>query len=197
MIEFQCAVQLPPAVGPERAAVAQEGMAIWLALGEVAQVVLPALVLTFVIDYFGVRIAPDLYLDRPWFGGDMLPLRYLASLFLVHDFWSLGLAPGINQPFWSLSFEALYYVVFGIAFFARSRWKWLAIAVALLLSGPIIAALLPVWLLGFYCYRLTKHRQLPFGLAALAFIVGLALLALAPTIRASKLPPKLHTVSEL
>ncbi len=148
-------------------------------------VVLPALVLTFVIDYFGVRIAPDLYLDRPWFGGDMLPLRYLASLFLVHDFWSLGLAPGINQPFWSLSFEALYYVVFGIAFFARSRWKWLAIAVALLLSGPIIAALLPVWLLGFYCYRLTKHRQLPFGLAALAFIVGLALLALAPTIRAS------------
>jgi peptidoglycan/LPS O-acetylase OafA/YrhL len=145
-------------------------------------VVLPALVLTLVIDYAGVRIAPDLYLDRPWFGGDMLPLRYLASLFLVNDFWGLGLTPGINQPFWSLSFEALYYVVFGIAFFARSRWKWLAIAFALLLGGPVIAALLPIWMLGFYCYRLTKNWQPPVGLSALAFLIGLGLLAASPTI---------------
>lgn len=146
-------------------------------------VVLPAMLLTVVIDYAGVRIAPDLYLGRPWYGGDMLPLRYLASFFLVHDFWSIGLAPGINQPFWSLSFEALYYVVFGIAFFARSRWKWVSVVVALLLSGPVIAALLPVWLLGFYCYRLTKHWQPPVAVSALAFMVGLGLLAMAPTIR--------------
>jgi peptidoglycan/LPS O-acetylase OafA/YrhL len=148
-------------------------------------VVLPALLLTFVIDYAGVRIAPELYIDRPWFGGDMLPLRYLASLFLVHDFWSMGLTPGINQPFWSLSFEALYYVVFGVAFFARSRWKWMAIAIALVLCGPVIAALLPIWLLGFYCYRLTRHWHPPVGISALAFLVGLGLLALSPTIHAA------------
>jgi peptidoglycan/LPS O-acetylase OafA/YrhL len=146
-------------------------------------VVLPALLLTLVIDYAGVRIAPDLYLNRPWYGGDMEPLRYLASFFLVHDFWNLGLAPGTNQPFWSLSFEGLYYVVFGIAFFARSRWKWCAVAAALLISGPIIAALLPVWLLGFYCYRLTKHWQAPFAASVLAFIAGLGLLVMSPAIR--------------
>lgn len=148
-------------------------------------VVLPALLLTFVIDYAGVRIAPELYIDRPWFGGDMLPLRYLASLFLVQDFWGMGLTPGINQPFWSLSFEALYYVVFGVAFFARSRWKWVAIAIALVLSGPVIAALLPIWLLGFYCYRLTRHWHPPVGVSALAFLVGMGLLALSPTIHAA------------
>ena len=147
-------------------------------------VVLPALLLTVVIDYAGVRIAPDLYLGRPWYGGDMEPLRYLASFFLVHDFWSLGLAPGINQPFWSLSFEGLYYVVFGIAFFAHSRWKWLAVVVALLISGPVITALLPVWLLGFYCYRLTKRWQPPVAVSGLAFLAGLILLAMSPTIRA-------------
>jgi peptidoglycan/LPS O-acetylase OafA/YrhL len=144
--------------------------------------VLPALLLTFVIDHAGVRIAPELYLGRPWFGGDMLPLRYIASLFLVHDFWSLALTPGINQPFWSLSFEALYYVVFGIAFFARSRWKWLAIVLALLLSGPVITALLPIWMLGVYCYRLTKNWEPPVGVSALAFVAGLGLLAASPTI---------------
>lgn len=146
-------------------------------------VVLPAMLLTVVIDYAGVRIAPGLYLGQPWYGGDMLPLRYLASLFMVQDFWSLGLAPGINQPFWSLSFEALYYVVFGVAFFARSRWKWLAAAVALLLGGPVIAALLPIWLLGFYSYRLTRRWQLPSGASAVAFVLGLGMLAMSPTLR--------------
>jgi peptidoglycan/LPS O-acetylase OafA/YrhL len=157
-------------------------------------VVLPALLLTLVIDYAGVRIAPDLYLNRPWYGGDMEPLRYLASFFLVHDFWSLGLTPGINQPFWSLSFEGLYYVVFGIAFFAHSRWKWCAITVTLLISGPIIAVMLPVWLMGFYCYRMTKQWHPPLAVSMLAFIAGLGLLSMSPAIRTHMSTLAIHGV---
>ena len=146
-------------------------------------VVMPALALTFVIDYAGVRIAPELYLGQPWYAGDMPLLRYLASALMLQEFWHVDLVPGINGPFWSLSFEAVYYVVFGIAFFARSRWKWLAIVLALLAAGPVIAALLPIWALGFYSYHLTKHLHLAPALNWLAFLLGLAMLALSPMLR--------------
>lgn len=146
-------------------------------------VVLPALALTFVIDYAGVRIAPELYLGQPWFAGDMPLLRYLASALMLQEFWHIDLVPGINGPFWSLSYEALYYLVFGIAFFARSRWKWLAIGVALLAAGPLIVALLPIWALGFYAYHLTRRLQLAPALNWLAFILGLAMLACSPNLR--------------
>jgi peptidoglycan/LPS O-acetylase OafA/YrhL len=146
-------------------------------------VVLPALALTFVIDYAGVRIAPELYLGQPWYAGDMPLLRYLASALMLQEFWHADLVPGINGPFWSLSFEALYYLVFGIAFFARSRWKWLAIGLALLAAGPMIAVLLPIWALGFYSYHLTKRLHLAPALNWLAFTLGLIMLALSPKIR--------------
>ena len=146
-------------------------------------VVLPALALTFVIDYAGVRIAPELYLNQPWYAGDMPLLRYIASALMLQEFWHVDLVPGINGPFWSLSFEALYYVVFGIAFFARSRWKWLAIGVALLAAGPMIAALLPIWALGWYAYHLTRRLRLAPALNWIAFMAGLAMMVASPTLR--------------
>ena len=146
-------------------------------------VVIPALVLTFIIDYVGVRVAPELYLGQPWYAGDMPVIRYIASLLMLQEFWSMSLVPGINAPFWSLSFEAVYYLVFGICFFARNRWKWIAIAVALLLSGPVITLLLPIWLLGFYSYHLTKRLRLSTPLNALAFVLGLVMLLMSPYLR--------------
>lgn len=148
-------------------------------------VILPALVLTFVIDYAGVRIAPELYLGQPWYAGDMPVIRYLASLLMMQEFWHISLVPGINAPFWSLSFEAVYYVVFGLIFFARSRWKWIAAIVCLLISGPVITALLPIWVLGFYSYHLTKRLHLSMAVNLLAFVIGLAMLIMSPTLRAS------------
>ena len=150
-------------------------------------VVIPALMLTFIIDYAGVRVAPELYLGQPWYAGDMPLLRYIASLLMLQEFWHLSLVPGINAPFWSLSFEAVYYLVFGIAFFARSRWKWLAISVVLLLSGPVITLLLPIWLLGFYSYHLTKYLQLPRTVNMVCFLLGLGMLLFSPTMRSSGL----------
>jgi peptidoglycan/LPS O-acetylase OafA/YrhL len=149
-------------------------------------VVIPALMLTFVIDYAGIRIAPELYVGQAWYAGDMLLLRYIASFLMVQEFWHVSLVPGINAPFWSLSFEAVYYVVFGIAFFSRSRWKWLAVVIALLLSGPFITLLLPIWLLGFYSYGLTKRLHLSNAVNFVAFMLGFAILLMSPLVRSSE-----------
>lgn len=147
-------------------------------------VVVPALALTFVVDWFGVRTAPELYLGQPWFAGDRPLLHYLASFLMLQEIWDLNLVPGVNGPFWSLSYEAFYYLLFGIIFYGQRTLKWLAVALVLMLSGPVIAALFPVWALGFWAYRLCRARPLALPLCWLLALVGMALLAASPSLRA-------------
>jgi peptidoglycan/LPS O-acetylase OafA/YrhL len=146
-------------------------------------VVVPALALTFVVDWFGVRIAPELYLGQPWFAGDHAVLRYLASFFMLQEVWRLHLVPGINGPFWSLGFEAFYYLLFGIIFYARHRLKWLAVALVLVLSGPVIASLFPVWGMGYLAYRLCRSKTLSAPPSLLLALTGLVLLVASPFLR--------------
>lgn len=150
-------------------------------------VVLPALALTFIVDTVGVRVAPELYIGQPWFAGDHLLLRYLASLLMLQEVWHLWLVPGINAPFWSLSYEAIYYLLFGLIFFAKHPVKWLFVALVLVLSGPVIAALFPLWGLGYLAYRFCKRTTLPPALCWLLAMAGLLMLVASPQLR--YLPP--------
>ncbi|MDB5760522.1 MAG: putative acyltransferase [Burkholderia sp.] len=146
-------------------------------------VVVPALALTFVVDWFGVRTAPELYLGQPWFAGDYPLLRYLASFLMLQEVWNLHLVPGVNGPFWSLSYEAFYYLLFGIIFYGRHTLKWVAVALLMVLSGPVIAALFPVWGMGFLAYRVCRDRTLPRPLCLFLALAGFALLAASPFLR--------------
>lgn len=142
-------------------------------------VVLVALLLTMVLDRVGVALNPGFYatpkiLDKPpsWQG-------YLSALLFVNEYQVFGfngIAPGSNGPYWSLSFEASYYLIAGLVLFAR-RAVWLPLAVLLLaLAGKTIAVLLPVWGLGFVLYR--RVPAAPAWLAWLALLgSGAALLA--------------------
>jgi peptidoglycan/LPS O-acetylase OafA/YrhL len=146
-------------------------------------VVIPALALTFVVDYFGVKVAPELYLGQPWFNGDHLAARYLVSFFLLHEVWHISYAPGINQPFWSLGYEAFYYLIFALLAFYKGRAKMLLVLVACALGGPLVLALLPLWMAGVLVYRKSGAWNLPRPVAALLFVMGAVMLVLSPSIR--------------
>ena len=80
----------------------------------------PALLLTAICDFIGLRIDPALYYEGPWgYPEGNQAWNYLASFFFVNRFWDLRLDPGINVPFWSLSFEAVYYVAAALLVFAK------------------------------------------------------------------------------
>jgi peptidoglycan/LPS O-acetylase OafA/YrhL len=145
-------------------------------------VVLPALLLTFVIDYIGVRVAPEIYIGRPWFHGDDLALRYLASLLMLQSAWTIDYVPGINAPFWSLSYEAFYYLAFALILFAK-RWRWYLLPLVFLVAGPVVTGLFPLWLLGVAAYRMMKARQVALGVAAALFLAGAAVLVVSPWLR--------------
>lgn len=158
-------------------------------------VVLPALLLTVVIDYFGVRVAPQLYWGQPWYGADHLSLRYLASVFMLQEAWHADLLPGTNKPLWSLSYEAIYYLAIGCILFVRGWARWVWCLLALLLGGPLIAALFPIWGFGYAAYFLCKRWAMPVSAAVAVFLATIGLLVLSPTLR-HMLPFDWHVLGE-
>jgi len=83
-------------------------------------------------------------------------LRYFLSLFFCNELWFSSLAPPVNSPLWSLSFECWYYILFGVVLFLR-RYRYLTITIISLIIGPKILALFPVWLMGFYAFKFKKN----------------------------------------
>ena len=162
--------------GPRQYAVAR--------LSRLYSVMLPALLLTAVIEVI-VR-ATDPALAAHYIRGSVVP-RYVLSLLFCNESGLLSASPPINSPLWSLSFEFWYYTIFGIWFFRTSGWKSYALlAGACLIAGPKILILLPIWLMGFFAYRLPNPLQSVSRAWLLVF--GLLLVAVATAIYVPEFP---------
>ena len=151
-------------------------------------VVLPALGFTIVAELISRHYDP---LQGAAPAGAYL-LRVGATLTFTSEMWFQDLTPFGNGPFWSLSFEAFYYVLYGLSFYLRG-WKRISLLFAVaLLAGPSILLLAPIWFLGsglFDVYsRLLPSRQRSLiavaGLAAAAAVAACIVLSLPHAERA-------------
>ena len=113
--------------------------------------VIPILVLAYALALF-----------MSMFPGPAVPGAYqLAKLYIyvplhllfMGELWQLAEAPPFLAPYWSLSYEVWYYVLFGIVFYLRGASRAVFTIAALLIMGPKLLLLLPVWLSGVWCYR--------------------------------------------
>jgi peptidoglycan/LPS O-acetylase OafA/YrhL len=91
------------------------------------------------------------------------------NLLFLGESWSNNVRPPFNSPYWSLSFEVWYYVIFAAAVFTPRRWRLLAVLAAMAAAGPRILALFPIWLMGVWLYRSspTMGRRSAFALFVL------------------------------
>lgn len=111
-------------------------------------VVVPALAATVICELLAAWVHPGAYaVMRDTFLWQEVPLQLVTNLTFVAQCWGYGHNPLSNAPFWSLSYEVLYYALYGVVHY-RVRGRWWIVAAGLLLSGPSIALLFPVWLLG-------------------------------------------------
>lgn len=148
-------------------------------------VVIPALVLTCALDAIGQKLRPEFYeipsvLWQPssWQG-------YLASAFFVNEYTALpfnGLVPGTNSPFWSLSFEATYYVFAGLVWFLPLRFAVPMVVVLLAAAGRTISALLPLWFLGVWVYAASQRLTSRLPVPAVLFMLSSAAIVALPQI---------------
>ena len=121
-------------------------------------VAVPALILTIAIDValmltgHGQQI-PYYQIAQPW--------KYLpVFLSFTTDVWFLKIDAFSNAPYWSLCYEVWYYIAFAGIFYLRGRSRIIVVAVAMLVTGPRIWLLAPLWIAGCLLYRLSRRRLL-------------------------------------
>ena len=144
-------------------------------LSRLWSVALPALLFTCALDWASHAVAPDFY-DAGWGHRTTVPaVRVLFNALFLTQFWGFDIMPFSNSPFWSLGYEAGFYLLYGL--YRSRRYAWLTVAALLL--GPNILVLFPAWLGGAALYDLcfrTKRRGLLIAVCAVAFTAAAALL---------------------
>ena len=137
-----------------------------------APVVLGAFLLAVICTRWTGLEPPNAYqLQKPQL---YLPLHLL----FMGELWHLVETPPWLLQYWSLGYEVWYYVLFGLAFYLRGTRRALALTLVLLVMGPKLWLLLPVWLAGVALFRWGCNRELgprQAGIGVLATILALGL----------------------
>jgi peptidoglycan/LPS O-acetylase OafA/YrhL len=120
-------------------------------LSRLYSVTVPVLLLAFaaaaLLRWFAGIEAPRSYaLDKIWL---YLPFHLL----FLGQHWHFAEVPPFMVPYWSLCYEAWYYLLFGLAFYLRGRRRAVCVGLALAYMGYKMWLLLPVWLAGVWLYR--------------------------------------------
>lgn len=113
-------------------------------------VALPALLATLLLDSLARAIAPDYYAGCCSATADQPVLRLLVNALFLGELWGWGLSPLSNSPFWSLCYEAMFYVLFAVWLHGRglSVRSLLMGAALIVVFGPTLLPYLGLWLLG-------------------------------------------------
>jgi peptidoglycan/LPS O-acetylase OafA/YrhL len=102
----------------------------------------------------------------------------LSSLLFLNESWFSLRAVPWNDPYWSLCYEAWYYLVFGAWALLAGRARVVVGVAAALIAGPRILILMPIWGAGVALWRVWPRIRpaVPAGVAlwvgSLAFLAA-------------------------
>jgi len=147
-------------------------------LARLYSVVLPALLLTAICNYLMELRYPTAFQAFQSGGITGVALSYLGTAVFANRFWLWPDLNVPNTPFWTLSFEAFYYLAIAILVFARGRGRILSILVLVLIAGPSMVLLAPTWLAGYLAYHVSRRWQADGRSVIPLWLVSLALLPL-------------------
>lgn len=125
-------------------------------LARLYSVVLVVVPFGLALDWLGATINPAHYAALP----STDPLDLLRILTFTNEVWFSHIFPGSNEPYWSLGFEAPYYLLFGLALLLRGRLRTISVTLWIVLVGPKIALYAPLWLIGVATHRLVTSSLL-------------------------------------
>lgn len=121
-------------------------------------VALPAVLLVPLLDALGRAISPDMYAGfaAP---SDLWVVRAVSSLLFTNELWFFSIMSFSNLPYWSLNYEVWYYILFAVMQFMSGTRRTIAICIIVLIMGPKILLLAPIWWLGVALYRSERARS--------------------------------------
>lgn len=117
----------------------------------------PALIITVIADLLSYSLNTAFYLEHWGSSLGQAPLRVAMNLIFFSQPYGYSVAPLSNSPFWSLSYEAGFYLIFGSGLFVLKNKKmyWLPLAV-MLLYGPNISIMFLAWCSGTLLHKITS-----------------------------------------
>lgn len=127
-------------------------------------VALPALVLTYGLAALAGHLVTGLQLERDYQLGKLW-LYFPFQLGFGGELWTLSEPPCTNVPWWSLGYEAWYYLLFAAFAFYRGPRRWLLLGLGFAFVGFKLWLLAPVWALGAVLWQLGPRWPLSRGLA--------------------------------
>lgn len=139
-------------------------------LARVYSVAVPSILLTCVFDRVGMGVNSEVYEGAAAYS---LPLvRVASSLVFMNEVWSISIMLFTNAAYWSLCYEVWYYAAFAAANYSGGRLRWGLLLGMVLLLGPKIPLLAPIWALGLLLARHERLRNLSPKMGLLVFAVS-------------------------
>ena len=133
-------------------------------------VAIPILLLALCLDSIGIYLLNGSYTHLYQYEKFYFYVPF--HLLFLGEVWTLAERPFTADPYWSLSFEAWYYVWFASLFyFAGWRRVTLFVAVALIV-GYQHWILFPIWLSGVWLYRVRHGMQVSVLVARMGMAVS-------------------------
>lgn len=143
-------------------------------LTRIYSVVLPVLLLSFIVaavlnHLFGQGVVQSYQLDKAY--------KYVPfHLLFMGEFWTLSETPPFLSPYWSLSHEVWYYVLFGIACYLRGLPRLVLCACVIAAMGHKLWLLFPVWGAGVALFHWLEGNTISQRTARIGWLVSVALL---------------------
>jgi len=134
-------------------------------------VVIPALVFTYLIDFIGKHFNPGFYL--PLISPNNQIERFILNATFLQQIWGLSTMPSSNSPFWSISYEFWYYMLFAVFCYVKGTGRYIGFLLISLLIGIKILLLLPVWIFGVLAYKFSGKYIMDERIAKILFAVSL------------------------
>lgn len=146
-------------------------------VSRIYSVAIPALLLTLYVTAVAARVAPTYFALYFADISNHPLLRILLNITLLSQSWGHNTVAFCDSPFWSLSYEGLFYIAYGLFFYLRGAQRIFALLGWAALAGPQVAFLLPLWWLGCWLYDLFQFIRLTRIATALRVLFGAYLVA--------------------
>jgi peptidoglycan/LPS O-acetylase OafA/YrhL len=141
----------------------------------VYSVAIPCLLLTWLFDQIGQRVAPEVYAGLMTDGPAIV--RLLMAGTMLNETALASVQVFSNTPYWSIAYEFWYYFLFGAIFFLNG-WRRIALLLLVaLIAGPRVLLLFPIWAFGWAAYVVvTRCNAPPRALSWALFLLPLPVL---------------------
>jgi peptidoglycan/LPS O-acetylase OafA/YrhL len=141
-------------------------------LVRIYSVAIPAVILTLLCYFIILEINPkSIEVLLP----TLSPIgsTILSALTFTNQTW-VSTRILVNLPYWSMSFEVMYYVLFCFLFYFTGLKRIFLCVFLLCLVGPSIALYVPMWLCGVLAFKLKDSINLSVGFLIVLFLLSIA-----------------------